>query len=434
MKVGYTSVDTDDAESLGSEYNEAPISNEISEYNEAPISKFSCLSMSFLACLLFSFSILFFPVLDFHAVSTFDYNHSGTVPTTLKSVTALANSEDGSFLSCEDAATSLIAKLRSQLQDIPYVVIVGGIGDSGTRAVFSFLTDLGIDLGEWHGTRSPSSDVTDTMDSKAWMDIYKTTSCLPVNNPAYSTQTNARMVYLEALSTLHTLDFGKANLTSDMWFRGLQFTSLALLARLEVHNKNGRTGLYGFKHPRSSLMLPFFQHILGSRLKFVHVVRDGRDVAGGANQLMFKSLCSVYNGRTCVSYDKRERLEFWGKTNLEVHDFASGHLGAGHYYSLRIEDLVNGEKDCLFKLSEMLDVSEADYHRIVTEPYLDKNFRSHKHSYFGNKFSYRRNRLINELAKNASHWCSRAVEKFGYTFDLTPAGFSIQHCSQFKRF
>ena len=50
---------------------------------------------------------------------------------------------------------------------------------------------------------------------------------------------------------------------------------------------------YGFKAPVAMTLLPFWQ-ALEPKLKFLHVVRDGRDIAFSANQVVRQLMGSTY--------------------------------------------------------------------------------------------------------------------------------------------
>ena len=55
---------------------------------------------------------------------------------------------------------------------------------------------------------------------------------------------------------------------------------------------------WGWKSPRSIYYLPYYKAVLGDAFRFIHVVRDGRDVALGDNQMQHHSLCAFVAGIT----------------------------------------------------------------------------------------------------------------------------------------
>jgi hypothetical protein len=54
--------------------------------------------------------------------------------------------------------------------------------------------------------------------------------------------------------------------------------------------------LWGWKGPRAIYFLPFYQAVFGDHFRFLHVLRDGRDVSFGDNQMQFWMLCAKFYG------------------------------------------------------------------------------------------------------------------------------------------
>jgi hypothetical protein len=94
---------------------------------------------------------------------------------------------------------------------------------------------------------------------------------------------------------------------------------------------------WGWKEPRSIYLLPFFENELPD-LRFLHVVRDGRDMAFSSNQQqLMKHGPAVLEGR--VSWRKPVRsIALWNRVNLMAADFGEQTLGA-RYLLVRFEDL-----------------------------------------------------------------------------------------------
>jgi hypothetical protein len=91
---------------------------------------------------------------------------------------------------------------------------------------------------------------------------------------------------------------------------------------------------WGWKHPQSYLLLPFI-HRRFPEMKFVHVVRDGRDLAFSDNQLQlnrYGSLLGQVDGPPPV-----KSAAWWAWANVRVREVGSA-LGA-NYLLVRLEDL-----------------------------------------------------------------------------------------------
>ena len=111
----------------------------------------------------------------------------------------------------------------------------------------------------------------------------------------------------------------------------LQFTAMR-------HRAGYREGRWGWKHPHSYLLLPFLQSVYG-RFRFVHLVRDGTDMATSSNQRQLR-----HYGDLFLSAQQRQlplpvqAALFWSRANLAARDAGERLLG-DRYVWLRLEDL-----------------------------------------------------------------------------------------------
>ena len=107
----------------------------------------------------------------------------------------------------------------------------------------------------------------------------------------------------------------------------------AKLRAPKAFRTNHRIVHYGFKHPRSVLVLPWLSVALENAFKFVFVVRDGREVATGDNRRFYHDICRLYHRgeKTQCSSSLSHRLSFWAKINMEVIDWMK-HNGGDEQY------------------------------------------------------------------------------------------------------
>lgn len=100
-----------------------------------------------------------------------------------------------------------------------------------------------------------------------------------------------------------------------------------------------RWGLWGFKNPRTMLLLQFF-HEMFPRMKFLHVIRDGRDISFGnpfANPSDPHPSLFLSEEEEKLPMSERMIL-FWGRSNLAARDFGQQVLKE-RYMMVRFEDL-----------------------------------------------------------------------------------------------
>jgi hypothetical protein len=111
--------------------------------------------------------------------------------------------------------------------------------------------------------------------------------------------------------------------------------------RLTQHlPKHGEAGqLWGWKAPRSIYFLPLFQRLY-SDVKFIHVLRDGRDMAFSKNQNQLRQ-----HGRAILNWRERwfaaaplRSILLWERVNLRAARFGETQMG-GNYLAIRFEDL-----------------------------------------------------------------------------------------------
>ena len=128
-----------------------------------------------------------------------------------------------------------------------------------------------------------------------------------------------------------------------------------IVARHLSKAERGRTR-WGWKGPRSIYLLPFL-HAQFPDLKFVHVVRDGRDMAFSKNQNQLRK-----HGRAVLT--RRERwfnseparaILLWGRVNLRAAEYGESQLGE-NYLAVRFEDLCEAPVETTARLMRFLDV------------------------------------------------------------------------------
>lgn len=96
--------------------------------------------------------------------------------------------------------------------------------------------------------------------------------------------------------------------------------------------------LWGWKEPRSIYLLPFFDTALPG-MRFVHFVRDGRDMAYSDNQTqLVKHGVSVLGTDAGKEKKPVQSIRLWNLVNSRAADFGESVLG-DRYLRIRFEDL-----------------------------------------------------------------------------------------------
>jgi len=195
-----------------------------------------------------------------------------------KTAKDIADEQVGDFLS----------RLRAFQSKGP--IIAGGLGDSGTRGVHQALTRLGANMLNDRYNK----------DSQLFINSYPT-----VNSKGEVKLKSPPKLYSPLISKSQTLNYNSKVLSEDSWETGRQYVAQMLnttmYAAWSDHNGSDVSlDPFGFKHPRASLLVPFFLDVLGDNFVFVHVIRDMKEVIWGDNQQFVTCECDGGEGyRIC---------------------------------------------------------------------------------------------------------------------------------------
>jgi hypothetical protein len=127
----------------------------------------------------------------------------------------------------------------------------------------------------------------------------------------------------------------------------------AALARHLPEAERGRTA-WGWKAPRSIYLLPFLRGEF-PQLKFIHLVRDGRDMALSPNQNQLrKHAAAVLSWRERLFRSTAERsILLWEKVNLRAADFGESQM-LQSYLCVRFEDLCRRPLETVTRVADFL--------------------------------------------------------------------------------
>ncbi|HEX4078329.1 MAG TPA: sulfotransferase [Rhizomicrobium sp.] len=202
-------------------------------------------------------------------------------------------------------------------------VIVFGTGGSGTRAVAAFLSACGIEMG---------SQVNPSWDARLFGPLLRD--------------------YIgKVIAATRCLDY-------DPWqIDPLVRTAVVdgYLHAAEAHRRGmGTPRRWGFKEPRNIFLLPLVNMAFPDA-KFVHVLRDGRDMLLSRNRNQPSKHFESLFGRP-FDHTDGAIAQFWAKSNLEAYHYGTQFLGR-RYVIIRIEDACEeGRKDILLQFATMLDI------------------------------------------------------------------------------
>lgn len=183
-------------------------------------------------------------------------------------------------------------------------LIIGATGGSGTRVLARIVRDGGFFLG------THLNDSEDAIDFGAFSDRWVTEYVRALKKQSE-----------EALEAAMRRDLAEV-----------------LQTHCSPRTLDRHPTFWGWKEPRSIYLLPFWQRVFPA-LKFLHLVRDGRDMALSQNQNQLAK-----HGRALLTWREQwlsrpaRSMLLWSRINTMAADYCARHM-AGRYLLVRFEDL-----------------------------------------------------------------------------------------------
>ena len=249
-------------------------------------------------------------------------------------------------------------------------LVIGATGGSGTRVVAAIARRAGVFLGTRLNESNDALDLAEYLDR--WIGAYRL---------RHGADPLARAELLRAMAT-------------DL---------AAVLRRHCAALPDGAP--WGWKEPRSMFVLPFLARLF-PELRFVHVVRDGRDMAFSPNQNQRRKHAEVVLGPPRPAEPPEARsIALWATVNREAADFGEERLRE-RYLRIRFEELCEEPERQVRRLLDFLGL-DADAAALADEPAAPQSIGRWRH---------RDPALVAELEREAGP----ALERFGYAV-LAPA-------------
>lgn len=249
-------------------------------------------------------------------------------------------------------------------------LFIGAVGGSGTRVVARLAKRAGYFLGTNLNEQEDAMDLFEF--HERWIDRY------------LAAEVSGRQLPADEM----------ARMTAE--FRSCIAQHLAHWP--DAENAGAR---WGWKAPRGIFLLPFL-HAQFPEIKFVHVLRDGRDMAFAANLgQLDKHSGHILTARERWFGRRPERaISFWDRVNSRAAQYAETHL-AQNYHLVRLEDLCERPTETTAELFEFLE-ADGDAAAVasaeVSRPQTIGRWRNHGE------------RLVADLHRAGS----TALRKFGY--------------------
>jgi hypothetical protein len=189
-------------------------------------------------------------------------------------------------------------------------IVIGGFGGSGTRVPVLYLLALGVNM------------------------LY---------DPEYHYK--GKPIYETLVEFGHK--WGKDSLNERMDMEQLA----GCIACKEVDKRP-----WGWKMPSTMVYLQEL-HKLMPNMKFLHITRDPRDIAGHAIGAWVEMYSPIFDKELEPDEAIREYMRLWGELNARTHRYGTEYMG-DNYLHIKLEDLLPRNSDSLAQLAEFAGVGE----------------------------------------------------------------------------
>jgi hypothetical protein len=217
-------------------------------------------------------------------------------------------------------------------------VVICATGGSGTRAMRVILERAGVFMGAGDSV----NNVGDAMTFEPFLD--------EVINPVMS----------------HTrgLDYRLDELPADLTARMLKEFRACL--RRWLAERPRPAARWGWKNPRAMYLLPVIREVF-PKVRVIHMVRDGRDMAVSTNQWQFIKHYEAVLGRDRTGdEDPVESCRLWSKANIDAARWAEREI-PGRYLRVRLEDLAQRPRDVGREVLAFLDLDQRLLDHAIAE-------------------------------------------------------------------
>lgn len=170
-----------------------------------------------------------------------------------------------------------------------------------------------------------------------------------------------------------TTDYLAAHGSPDAAWSARAGTRLLECLREHLQALPGPEHPWGVKNPRSLLMLPFW-HERFPELRFLHVIRDGRDMAYSQAQNQVRRHGRALLGSDMELPPPERAMLWWAQVNSSAADYGESELGRG-YLRVRLEDLCARPKRTIRSLFEFMHADagmRASIREVETPPTLGR--------------------------------------------------------------
>jgi hypothetical protein len=191
-------------------------------------------------------------------------------------------------------------------------VVIGGLGGSGTRLIAAILQHLEFDMG---------SDLNKTNDNLAFTLLFKRPELWPIQEHALEIHQALALFFKAGFyrKSLNTRDVELVNEIAQA--NSLQHPSDWLQKRQQDLKEPGKNcqqpAQWGWKEPNTHIFLPALEESV-QQVKYIHVMRNGLDMANSTNQSQVKLWGELLTGEKTTDPGPDNSFRYWCAVHRRV--------------------------------------------------------------------------------------------------------------------
>ena len=228
-------------------------------------------------------------------------------------------------------------------------IAIGGVGGSGTRVVAHLMEEIGFDMGR---------DLNHSLDDLCFTALFKRKTLWPIEENI-AELTEALQIYLTARGQPTPQKTSLAShqkrahvILQTLSNEGSWQDGGSVMDRQDALTTMARGSvLWGWKEPNTHILLPFLFQALPN-MKYMHVIRNGLDMAYSANQNQLDLWGEELLGRRTSNRNPSDALDYWCRVNERLLSFLPD--AGERILIIRFESLLQSPENVLEKMSEFL--------------------------------------------------------------------------------
>ena len=245
-------------------------------------------------------------------------------------------------------------------------IVIGGVGGSGTRLIAMILASLGLNIG---------NDLNESYDNLTFTLFFKRRDILNISNEEF----NKLLILFEKSFLLknYTEDEMKYiyNMTNKYKYQGMKnyfiervnniilkekpkmISDLIENYNKKIENTNIKFHLdgYGFKEPNSHIILERLIKYY-PKMKYIHVMRNGLDMAFSDNQNQVKFWGYMYLSKSDFSNIHYASLKYWCIVHKKILEIGNK-MGPDNFLLINFDKMCKKPNKWLKKLCKFLNIS-----------------------------------------------------------------------------